>query len=485
VSLLTLPRPHSLRQPALDLVPAARGWWRWESAIALAILAGCLLVDLAILTIGIDDLDDGYFAQQAVRVAHGEIPYRDFASLYTPGMAYLHGVLLEMMGGPYLLGPRLLSLGFRALLAFLLYVVARPLVSRPIWAALPGVFVLIGFDSAPVLWEPHPGWPSAALCVLAAWCATRSNSRAWLLSSGLAAGAAYAFKQNAGVFILLALVIYLRRRAVLPVVGFVAITLTWLLPLVLAIDGQVLLLAPLVGAVNQASLRSSPEPTVLIPVACLLGGLVLARREKPLRWYVLAGACVFATQYPRGDTIHLAWAAPLLLAVGAVVLSRLPLGPALAALGLAAMLCLPSLQFRLGAVRLATATVVGVPYADGLRGRDATRSDLVNTVADVRARTSPDEPIFVYPTSPLLYVLAERPNPTRFDHLNPGAATPAEIQDTIATLAAADVRVVVISTYWRAVWGPPGDNAPLEQWIETGYHEEADFGQYIVLARNQ
>ena len=50
------------------------------------------------------------------------------------------------------------------------------------------------------------------------------------------------------------------------------------------------------------------------------------------------------------------------------------------------------------------------------------------------ANTRPGEPIFVYPTAPLLYVLADRPNPTRFAHLYPGAASPSELASVIGTL---------------------------------------------------
>src|SRR5919201_95486 len=50
---------------------------------ARALLVVALLVELAILRVGIDDLDEGYFAAQAARVLRGEVPYRDFDSLYT------------------------------------------------------------------------------------------------------------------------------------------------------------------------------------------------------------------------------------------------------------------------------------------------------------------------------------------------------------------------------------------------------------------
>jgi hypothetical protein len=90
---------------------------------------------------------------------------------------------------------------------------------------------------------------------------------------------------------------------------------------------------------------------------------------------------------------------------------------------------------------------------------------------------------FVYPTSPLLYVLADRPNPTRFDHLNPGAASSDQIRQVIGNLQESGVRLVVVSDFWRSVWGPPGDNAALEAWLDAHFGDVvAQDGAYRVTA---
>ena len=103
--------------------------------IAVGLLILCVLGEAALLRLGIDDLDEGYFVQQAVRVLHGQIPYRDFETLYSPGLVYAHAGLLFAFGGDaragLLLAPRALSLLARGALALLLYVVARPLVRHP------------------------------------------------------------------------------------------------------------------------------------------------------------------------------------------------------------------------------------------------------------------------------------------------------------------------------------------------------------------
>jgi hypothetical protein len=268
----------------------------------------------------------------------------------------------------------------------------------------------------------------------------------------------------------------------------------WLAPLLVAVDGQFALLGGFVGAVDQAGLISPPEWPVLVPLVSLAGGVWLASSNplavqrqvdsKRVRWYLLAGLAIFGTQYPRMDTLHLAWSAPLLLVVGAAVLDRLrPAAAGLAALGLL-VLSWPVLTARLSSLVDRPLVPIGtsVPFAAGLEVPRPTASDLQGIVADIQARTRPGEPIFVYPTSPLLYVLADRPNPTRFDHLNPGAANPRQIEAVIGDLEAANLKLVVISDFWQAVWGPPGPNAALEAWLASRFVEVSRFGAYRVLA---
>ncbi len=123
-------------------------------------------MELALIPVGLDVVDEGYFAQQAARVLGGQVPYRDFDSLYTLGLLYLHAALFALLGGPHAIGLRWLAWLGRAALGFGLYALARPL-ARPWWAAVPPLLVLLGIDLAPSYWFPHPGWLSAAGTLLA------------------------------------------------------------------------------------------------------------------------------------------------------------------------------------------------------------------------------------------------------------------------------------------------------------------------------
>jgi hypothetical protein len=447
----------------------------------IGLLLACVVLEASQLRLGIDDLDEGYFVQQATRVLHGQVPFRDFETLYSPGLAYLHAGVFALLGGvPELVAPRVVSLLARAGLGLVLIAMTLPLVRNPLWAAVPALILLVGLDDAPERWEPHPGWLSSLFAVVAVWCLSqrRQQSWRWLVAAGLAAAAAFAFKQNTGVYILAAVLLWCGRNHWKPVLlAFGVASLVWVAPLAIANREQLTRLGPLIGAVNQAGLFSAPEPTLAIPLAAIAGGLWLLRRDShpDLRWFLLGGGALLLTQVPRMDTLHLVWSTPILLVLGAVALERVPRPVALLC-GLAVLaLVWPTLSSRLAYVSEPRATVADV------EAPTQTAADIQGAVDDIQWRTQAGEPIFVYPTSPLLYALANRPNPTRFDHLNPGAATPAQIQAVIADLQGAGVKLVVISDFWQDAWGAPGANAVLEDWLSTHYTEVGRHGAYRVL----
>jgi hypothetical protein len=128
-------------------------------------------------------------------------------------------------------------------------------------------------------------------------------------------------------------------------------------------------------------------------------------------------------------------------------------------------------------------------YGTGLSGVDGVlvsvqdASTLINTARYVRAITAPGEPVFVYPLSPLLYVMTDRPNPTRFGHLFPGTATDTQLDDILSKLDTTPVRVVVVSNAALDFVGAAKQNAPLEDYLARTYRQAAQFGDYRVLLR--
>jgi hypothetical protein len=214
------------------------------------------------------------------------------------------------------------------------------------------------------------------------------------------------------------------------------------------------------------------------------------------------------TQYPRMDTVHLAWSAPILLVVGAVALARactfvsdrwrlssnsrgVLVGAALLVPLLAA---LPAVYLRGGVLYEADpdtswptdAWLIPLerpPVVQGFRVAAAANWQLTDLLDYLRTRTSPGEPVFVYPSEPLLYVLANRPNPTPFSHIYPGIS-PQDVQLLIQDLETAHVRTVVLSDAWLSFWDFGSGTQPIEAYFNLQFAQVARFGVYRVLERH-
>ena len=131
-----------------------------------------------------------------------------------------------------------------------------------------------------------------------------------------------------------------------------------------------------------------------------------------------------------------------------------------------------------------TSQATNLAGVDGVIVRDDQAASLLAAARFAAAETDPGEPIFVYPSSPMLYVMTNRPNPTRFAHLYPGAASADELRQITTTLDQIPVRVVVVSTAALSFWGPAAANEPLESYLAHTYRDIARFGEYRVLIRS-
>jgi hypothetical protein len=625
---------------------------------ALAAIAACILVDARMLRIGLDELDEGYFVEQAARVLHGALPYRDFDSLYTPGLLYFYTLIFTASGGPTLIGMRLATLAVRALTGVVLYVIGRSVLPW-YWAVCPPLLLLIGLDTIPIGWEPHPAWYATLGAVLVAWLVARvprasADARwIWMTLAGAGVALTYLFKQNAGILIGLAVVAVVvlegfdpqdncvnrplrllqvgiagsivclvtwlvhqfldgavvllvvspvvlamsflfagahvdsagggARQRLVPLVPFalggLAVTLPWLAALLVGLGGHLEHLGAFVGNIDQSllysplevpgpqallagamgavivlgararvpwqvigiaivatgvavvatlSTRLADEPTLasvllapervgdgfisLLPaLAAWCGWIVGHRPGSPrdwrLRWYLTIGSLLLVTQYPRMDTIHLAWSAPLLLVVGVVVMARAhtwlsrhwqagrPRAVLVAAgFGFVLLLAaLPGLYDRASVFyttnpdtgwpeRTGLLSMDGPPLIAGFRLDAAAGYQLRDVLSYLNGQTSPNEPIFVYPSSPLLYVLADRPNPTRYSHVYPGMST-ADQQALTETLDAVGVQTVVVSDAWLDFWGSVDNDPVITTYLDATFQEQARFGVFRVLTR--
>jgi len=189
---------HNVSYPST----AQRRWWGIYTAL--------YLVGVLWLLLGISrpahDYDDGIPVVGAIRILDGELPYRDFYANYSAGQFYLTAAAFGLTG-PSLLIQRMLSILVRALIALTAFALMRRL--APLSVAVGGwvlflawlaFFGLFGYTAFPALLL-------SLVSLLFMWRALERRSSTGLLgsggliASGLAAGLAFLFRQDFGVYV--------------------------------------------------------------------------------------------------------------------------------------------------------------------------------------------------------------------------------------------------------------------------------------------
>ena len=454
----------------------------------LLFVLGAALAALTILR-GIGPHDEGLMLQAGERIADGQWPYRDFWTNYLPGQALVLGALSKIFG-PSLLVWRIVRVAVAAVTALLVHRLAlREEAGRgwalAAWAAAAGAMAF----------AQGPGPTAPALALALAALLTRSA-----VAGGALAGLAFFFRPEIGVAATLGLVLRTRRRgaaasgpdggapeaagaagaaapaggggvlqslaAALLVGGLLVAPFAVVAPGALAdqVPGflaiQDLQRLPLQFRVPSADPNKILEalfPAILVAACVVAGAAVIAARGTsgpaavaPLAPLALAG---LAYLLGRTDDFHqLALAVPL-AAILAILGSRAPRVLALACGGALALMALHGLERRAGELLHPEALgAVRSPVADGVRAPAAAAASLNPVLAEIARRTRPGEPIYVAPPrhdrvrvgNPLLYVLAGRPNATRYDVMQPGVVTTEGVQrEIVADLERRRVRLVV------------------------------------------
>jgi hypothetical protein len=247
----------------------------------------------------------------------------------------------------------------------------------------------------------------------------------------------------------------------------------------------------------------------LLPALAAWAGLVAAgarlwRRASVgiLPWYLLVGTLAALALYPRGDLLHAVFAGAPLLVVGAWALSRAhgalaeragPLGRAAIFGALLVIPCAavaPHLAWRY--VTLVHANPrsptpppyvpLGLERAPVLVPRHI--ADSVRGAVDlVRVGTPPGAPFLAYPAAPMFNFLADRPNPTRFNHFLPGALTAEDMAQVIEQLEATRPRYVLWDDSQVVRWGTDPANRPLSDYIWRCYEPLTGLSPFVILER--
>jgi len=113
--------------------------------------------------------DEGIILQGAERILHGQTPYRDFFSFYTPGSYYLTAATLRFLGDSLATARTVLAAG-ASVMSALAYLLARRVCSRGVAS---GVAALTTLTALPYRYLVLHNWDSTLWAVLALYVAVR------------------------------------------------------------------------------------------------------------------------------------------------------------------------------------------------------------------------------------------------------------------------------------------------------------------------
>jgi hypothetical protein len=502
--------------------------------LAAAVLSGMTILD------GIQPNDEGLMLRAAARIADGQVPYSDFWWYYPPGQPYLLAGLWELLG-PSLLHWRLLRVLTDAIVALLAFVLARRRAPTGLaLAAALGAALAMAYPTSPhpfpvslalalgalLAFERSPVWAGVLVGVCAVW---RLEFAGYV---GLGIALAYLARPVAGGLgsrerwspvarlclpaAALALALYA------PVVATAGLGTSWDmivryplfdfgdyqgLPFPLDFDGPL-------AASSIGELRSTGESLLqfYLPLALvvgLAGALVsLALRYRRDAWPEIASA-VFALGMAhyllvRPDIFHTAPLAVMVAVLAAWALAgarERGRGAALVPTSLAALslafLVLEGADRRVLALEEDTVPL-HLQVADGVRDRPEQAAPLERAVRYVRERVPAGSPIYlttrradlVTSGNPLFYVLADRPNPTRYDIAAPGVVTSAPVQREIVRDLERE-RVPLVVRFDDPITTAPEPNRAgeptgvviLDDYLARRYRPAARFGPYVMLER--
>ncbi len=499
----------------------------WILTTVLLVLAGALSA-ITILR-GIGPHDEGLMLQAGSRIANGQWPYRDFWTNYPPGQPLLLA-LLQVIFGPSLLAWRVLRVVTNAIVALLAFRLAYRRAGQPLallaWLAVAGA---MAFPTGP---GPNP--TAIALALASILLAERRP----VLGGGLA-GLAALFRIEIGIAAVLGAMLTIapgkRLRALVSALVVAAVCFA---PFVIVAPGA--LVHDLFGFYDIQNLQRLPFPLgfdgpvrpskliefympLILVLSCVVWAVALAiRMHAAARSRAALRAGIGTSPRPAQPGARALELAPLAVVGLAYLFGRtdefhlIPLSVVLAVM-LATEAALAERALRVALVTALTlialhgldrqagqilhppamAAVPG-PAGDGVETDVADARALAALRREVNRLTRPGEPIFVadprhdvvHVGDPLLYVILDRPNPTRYDVMQPGLVTTASVQrEIVASLERSHTRVVVRWLDPRALAAEhDGSDVSshvfiLDRYLEQHFRPVARYGVYQVLVR--
>jgi len=499
---------------------------------------------LTYYNVGISLSDEGYFVASTMRILNGQVPFRDFL-YYPPGANYMVAGLFKVFG-PDLILERLFWVAVISGSVTLTFVLSRRLMPFPFFA-FPTLLALI----VPGPWHKSllPFFYLLSVYGALAYMDRKSVARAALM--GVMAGAVIYFRYDLSVFILAGTTCAVfaanfladgrpKKQCAYETSAILAGYMITILPaalFMLSPDGgrdAIGYILYLTFKQQGGGMMALPFPSLSLSPSCaglrkFLEALFFyvppavifsAFAYTSYRWkkgrlvtddliiflMALLGACAYNQVVVRADWPHLLQAVQLPYIIGSCLAWRVyktsaagqnPAGRLLAK-GSVAALTLVSLLFithNVNKVNLYTGAIgvlgqkeerLNIPGA-GLYVTKEEAGNLEAMTAYIDSKTSPGEPIQVFPYSPMLYFLAGRKNPMYFDAIFPGTFSgDGEVRSFINGLDNKDIRLIVfqdISFTDRRDSAFKSYADPVYKYIINNYARDRGFGPYDIYIK--
>ena len=474
-------------------------------------------------------LDEGSTAAQALRIVNGELIYRDFFTVVTPGSYYTVAWLFQIFG------ERLMVLRWTSLVTGLLIVLVTLIVARRVMAW--------PFAAAAALMTTVWGWflvtpnyyslQAALLAMTALACYLRAaggGSEKWILVAGVMTGLTAMVKQNVGAYAAIALLISIwasrlleprwdprarLRSSAMLIAGICIPVLPTLLFLLVAGAGPYLyeswVYYPLVKYPARFALpypaffEPLPEhgdferwvrlviflPVIVYPLIAI--AMFRARDRRALLPISLIGLLLLLQSWPRADVAHILFGLQPTFILLAYLLYRASV---------------VVVRDRRGIIRGVATIVMLVPlvlllwngyrrtdweyanYVAPLRGErgaavstipiEANRIDFVTRY--LSEHTTPDDRIFVVPWAAGFYFLTDRVNPTRTDFML--FEDPELYPCLLSRLEQHPPKYVVYGYTWDVDGKRFREYAgPIDRYIRSRYEIESGVDSYEIWRR--
>lgn len=430
--------------------------------------------------------DEGYMVHFAQRIVMGQVPYYDFFIQYTPGFFYLLALFFKLFGTQIIVG-RIVTMVIALLILFATLFLLDVLRINSLGLKLAATVILVAFGF-PLFNIPIDVWPCILLTVgmmisFVMWYQNTQKAWVYALMLGIVLALMLFVKQNLGLgFLGLQHVLFLfssqkslreKIQSMIVMDGtFFLLSAPWIyffflhntyLSSFMAFNKHFFATYPL----------SYPSPLMIITP---LGLFKLLPYYLPIVFFFVL---IYAFFFTKGERLYLFCASIPLLGFGMTVIPASDLLHVYPYLGLTLVMFLVFLsqvkirlrfvyqlfialtvlsgfyltffkgQYRYGLPYQLDTTTVSVPAARGLVVDPATAKYVTVLNDFISTHTQKNDFIFVYPFSPMLYVLLDRQNPTRFANTLPGYLTQSEEKQTIHALQDKHVAYVIAAGNYK------------------------------------